>query len=111
MIFLPHETVANNRADIKLDVLFAEVADELLETFASKELRPDAWDLPGLREAVNRQFGIALAQDVLSGNRETLTERVAEILQAAYDAKSTAVGPEMMRQLERTVLLSVIDAK
>ena len=91
--------------------IITEVAEELLDTFASKELRPDAWDLAGLREAVNRQFGLTLAEDVLSGNREALDARVAEVLQAAYDAKSAAVGPEMMRQLERTVMLSVVDAK
>ena len=91
--------------------IIGEVAEDLLETFASKALRPDAWDVAGLRETASRQFGIGLAEDALRGDREQMSGRVIETFAAAYEAKRTAVGPEVMAQLERTVLLSVMDAK
>jgi preprotein translocase subunit SecA len=82
-----------------------------MDTFASKELQPHAWDLPGLRESVQRDFGVAIDPQALEGDREQAAERVDEALGLAYDARVAALGEEMMGQLERTILLSVIDAK
>ncbi|MBI2496232.1 MAG: SEC-C domain-containing protein, partial [Candidatus Omnitrophica bacterium] len=102
--------------------IIGEVVDDLLETFASNELRPDAWDLAGLREAASRQFAIAPSNDALSGlpasrgsaqagDRETMREHLVEAFQRAYAAKCEAVGQDAMPHLERTVLLSIMDAK
>jgi len=88
-----------------------EVAGDLLDTFAAKELRPDAWDVKGLREAANRQFGLTVPDDTLSGERDAMAEKLAEVFEQAYQAKAAAVGPEAMSYLERTVLLSIMDAK
>ena len=91
--------------------IIGEVVDSLVDAFAAKELRPDAWDLAGLREAVNRQFGIALTENALTGTREALADWLIEILKQAYEAKRAAIGPEVMPQMERMVLLSIMDAK
>ncbi len=88
-----------------------EVVDGLIETFASKELRPDAWDRAGLREMVSRQFAIPLDEGVVSGDRDTMRERLAEAFQRADEAKREAIGAELMRRHEAAVLLMVIDAK
>jgi len=40
-----------------------------------------------------------------------MQERLTETFESAYEAKRTSVGPELMAHLERTVLLSVMDAK
>jgi len=91
--------------------IVGEVAEDLLDVFASKELRPDAWDLAGLREAVHRQFGVAVSEEVLAGEREAMYERFVEVFERAYEDKRQAIGAEMMGHLERTVMLSIIDAK
>ncbi len=91
--------------------IIAEVADGFMETFAPKELRPEAWNLAGLRELVHRQFGLALAEEALAGDRDAIAQRLTEAFEHAYDAKGASVGPDLMRYLERTVLLSVMDAK
>jgi preprotein translocase subunit SecA len=88
----------------------AEVAEDLLDAFAAKELRPDAWDLKGLREAVARDFAVTVPEEPPS-SREALYDGLVEAFEQAYQAKEAAIGVEMMRQLERTVLLSVMDAK
>ena len=91
--------------------IIEEMAEGLLDTFASKALRPDAWDLEGLRGAMRQQFGIAVGPDALSGGREAMFAEVAEVFERAYDAKRQAFGPALMPQMERHVLLSIIDAK
>ncbi len=91
--------------------IIAEVSDELLDTFASKELRPDAWDLDGLRQAVERQFDMPVPAEMVAGDREVIHDAIGERLRNAYEAKREAIGPELMAQLERTVLLSIVNAK
>ncbi|MEK7386841.1 MAG: preprotein translocase subunit SecA, partial [candidate division NC10 bacterium] len=91
--------------------IIAEVADGLVETFAPKALRPEAWNLDGLREMVHRQFGVSLPDGASAGDRDAIAQRLTETFEHAYDAKGVSVGPEAMRYLERTVLLSVMDAK
>jgi preprotein translocase subunit SecA len=91
--------------------IIGEVVGDLLEMFASRELRSDAWDLSGLRETVSRQFAFSLTGETVSGDREMMSERLVEAFRRAYEAKGASVGPEAMPYLERTVLLSVMDAK
>ncbi len=89
--------------------IIAEVAEELVDAFAPKSANADAWDLAGLREALTRQFGVAVGE-ATPGDREALLEQVIGAFEQAYEAKRQAVGP-VMPQLERTVLLSIVDAK
>ena len=91
--------------------IIGEVVDDILDTFASKELRPDAWDLAGLREAVGRQFLIALDDAALPNDRDAIHGRLVEVFEQAYAAKRQAVGPEPMRRHEAAVLLLVMDGK
>jgi len=91
--------------------IMSEVADNALETFASKDLRPDAWDLAGLREAIARQFGVPLGEEALSGDLDMMHEQIVETVRKAYEEKRQTVGPELMEQLERHILLSIMDAK
>ncbi len=88
-----------------------EVADELVTSYAPKESRPDAWDLEGLRTTLVRQFVVTQSIDLTSPVRDALFEQLSESLKQAYQAKAQAIGPELMRSLERSVLLAVVDAK
>ncbi|MBI3087867.1 MAG: SEC-C domain-containing protein [Candidatus Omnitrophica bacterium] len=99
------------RLEAFIEEVIDEVADELVETAAPKELRPDAWDLDGLRTALGRQFGVDGAMELAGRDREGLAEQISERVKAAYHAKEQAIGPELMRQLERNVLLAVMDGK
>lgn len=91
--------------------IIEEVVGGLLEAFASKELRLDAWDLEGLRGVVQRQFGIAATKETVSGEREDIRERLVEVFRRAYDAKGEAIGAALMAQWERSVLLRIMDIK
>jgi len=88
-----------------------DVAEELVAISAPKEARPDAWELDALRSSLERQFGIAQVGDLTAHTQPELLERVTQLLIDAYQAKEQAVGSDLMRQLERSVLLAVMDAK
>jgi len=88
-----------------------DVADELVEAFASAELRPDTWDLDGLRQAAQQQFGVSPAFEDGESERDRLFDEVVERLREAYEAKRGELGDELMADVERRVLLSTVDRK
>ncbi|MGA9747598.1 MAG: preprotein translocase subunit SecA [Nocardioides sp.] len=86
---------------------------------AATEGFPEEWDLDQLWQALRQLYPVSLKLAALeeeAGGRDGLTrEQLIEDLradaQAAYDAREESFGAEVMRELERRVLLSVLDRK
>ncbi|MFP5253193.1 MAG: preprotein translocase subunit SecA [Actinomycetes bacterium] len=80
---------------------------------------PEEWDLDALWTALKTLYPVSLRREQVeqeAGGRNGLTrEQLVEDLkadaQAAYTAREQAFGAEVMRELERRVLLSVLDRK
>ncbi|MEV6861406.1 preprotein translocase subunit SecA [Streptosporangium subroseum] len=95
------------------DVIDEYVAGATAEGFAEE------WDLDKLWKALGLLYPITLTVDGLVeevGSREDLTaeilgERVKADAMAAYDHREEELGAEAMRELERRVILSVLDRK
>ena len=92
-----------------------EVVDSLLKGSCPEEAYAEAWDLEGLREAVIGQFGVELitvadaSEMGRDGLREELLERVQTFFRRKREERDEHVGLEIRQQLERTVILQVID--
>jgi preprotein translocase subunit SecA len=87
---------------------------DVVDGFCSAEVRPEEWDLPGLIEEARALFPLPadLSEESLRGLDAAETkERLVAAALAAYEAKVQAIGPEMMRELERVVLLQTLDRK
>ncbi len=91
--------------------IVAEVAEELVEVYAPKEQRSDAWDLESLRAICARQFGVEVPAEAPMDSRDAMHEQLVTHLTQAYQAKEQGIGADVMRQLERSILLAVMDAK
>jgi preprotein translocase subunit SecA len=81
---------------------------------------PEDWDLEQLWTALKTLYPISFSLEELieeAGGEvndlsaEFLSEKVREDARAAYDRREEELGPEIMRELERRVLLQVIDRK
>ncbi|MEZ5400471.1 MAG: preprotein translocase subunit SecA [Bryobacteraceae bacterium] len=78
---------------------------------APGDARPDQWDLEGLQTDVLNQFGVKTPVEEFGGlTREEIQEHILEQLGRRYQEKEIVVGPEVMRETERIVMLNVIDA-
>jgi preprotein translocase subunit SecA len=107
-------------ADIK-DQVARFVSDTLTAYIqaATAEGYAEEWDLETLFTALKTIFPISFTIDDLIaevGSRaaldsEFLVARVVEDCKAAYAKREEALGAEVMRELERKVLLSVLDRK
>jgi preprotein translocase subunit SecA len=107
-------------ADIK-DQVATFVSDTLTAyvSMATSEGYPEDWDLDTLWKALKTIYPISFTIDELIarvGSRagldeEFLTAAVIEDCKAAYAKREESLGSEAMRELERKVLLSVLDRK
>ncbi len=89
-------------------------------TAATSEGYPEEWDLDKLWTALGTLYPVGLPVDALieesGGDRDSLTseflvERLREDAQAAYDRREEELGEAAMRELERRVVISVLDRK
>ena len=80
---------------------------------------PDEWDLDGLWTGLGQIYPVSVDLDVLekeAGDRANIDpDELVALLKKdahdAYDRREAEVGEEVMRELERRVLLSVLDRK
>ncbi|MEK7445522.1 MAG: preprotein translocase subunit SecA [candidate division NC10 bacterium] len=87
-----------------------ELATGLVDRYAPADAHADDWDLPGLSEALHRQFDFRLPADVAPeevGARETLLARVTAAAEEAYRERERQLGPEMFHRLERWIMLGL----
>ncbi len=98
-----------------------DMVDETVEAYVvgATEGFPEEWDLPKLWTALKTLYPVGVTEqqfeDEVGGveglTREYLVEELRTDAQRAYDAREEALGAEVMRELERRVLLSVLDRK
>ena len=101
--------VAESIHDIRADV-FAELVD--------RHVPPDSvdeqWDIAGLDRALVTDYGIELdlpawIETQSDVNHERILRHVLEVAERQYAEKEAALGAENMRQLEKQVMLTVLD--
>ena len=95
--------------------------DETVATYvtAATESFPEEWDLDALWTALQTIYPISLRYQDLEReaggrdglDRDTLLDDLQADAQKAYEAREAEVGSEVMRELERQVMLSVLDRK
>jgi preprotein translocase subunit SecA len=91
-----------------------DVARELVKTFCPREQHPDQWNSAQFLAEMNSQFGIdskAAGADPATLSHDQLSEAAAEAVTKRYDEKEKQFTPELMRWLERRIILDVVDSQ
>jgi preprotein translocase subunit SecA len=86
---------------------------------ATAEGYSEEWDLDKLWTALKTLYPVSLTveeiEDAAGGrdklNRDILVEELRADIRASYDARETELGDQIARELERRVVLSVLDRK
>ncbi len=93
--------------------LTASVIDRYVETFTNALTDPDEWDWDGLVAAFNQlQPEHITAEDVNEFIApDDLTEFLTEKTTAFFDARVEELGAELFQDLQKSVLLQVVDTK
>ena len=101
-------------SDIRPHLL--EILDDVavlgVDTYAPEKQRPDEWDLEGLKKWFNGVFQRPLdwkEENLRLVDREALYDALKEEVIKAYEHKEKSLTPEVMRSLERAILLEIVD--
>ncbi len=99
-------------ADLRDETL--EYLDEAVEatvgTFCVSEV-DDEWDVEGLHVEITTYWPTAFTEDQLreAGSTDKLKELLLDEATAYYESREAELGAETMRQIERQVMLNIID--
>ncbi len=111
---LRNELMAADEVKDQVDAIREDVVNELIDRHIPPQSLEEQWDVPGLEEALEREFGAHLEirrwldeDDTL--HEEPLRERILEAITAAYRDKERMTGPEIIRHFEKAVMLQVLD--
>ncbi|HXM90176.1 MAG TPA: preprotein translocase subunit SecA [Candidatus Dormibacteraeota bacterium] len=91
-----------------------DVARELANTFCPREQHPDQWNTTQFLAEMNAQFGIdakAAGADPGTLTHDALSDAAAEAVNTRYAEKETQFGADLMRWLERRIILDVVDSQ
>jgi preprotein translocase subunit SecA len=91
-----------------------DVARELVDTYCPREQHPDQWNTAQLLAEANSQFGVdakAAGADPGALNHDQLGEALAEAVKKRYEEKEKQFGADLMRWLERRIILDVVDSQ
>jgi preprotein translocase subunit SecA len=91
-----------------------EVAGELVETYCPREQHPGQWNTASFLAEVNSQFGIdakAAGADPAALNHDELLEATVEAVKNRYTEKEKQLSPDLLRWLERRIVLDVVDTQ
>jgi preprotein translocase subunit SecA len=86
-----------------------EVIDELLFIYCPEEKHRDDWDMKGLKDAAYGVFSVM--PDTSGTTVQLLRESLLSIVKKAYETKESEVGSDVIRYLEKVVLLQIIDTQ
>ncbi|HKP86332.1 MAG TPA: preprotein translocase subunit SecA [Blastocatellia bacterium] len=108
----PEEQNANQREYIL--GISEDTLDGLIEMSMPKEQRPDEWDLQGFKEQLRLLFSFDVDQERMNLSEMNPTDArdmIWEKLEAKYAEKEVQLGVEAMRNLERYIMLNIVDAQ
>ena len=106
---LEEEDVSATIADIREDV----VAD-LVRRYVPADSIDEQWDIAGLERELESDFGISAQlktwlEQQSEADADTVLEHVRDLINTLFQVKEQQIGSETMRQLEKHIMLSVLD--
>ncbi len=95
--------------------LAEENLEEQVERFAGKALDIEEHDIPELIREISRIFGVdpqmLEALELEEKSADEITDTVWALIKTSYNEKETLVGADLLRRIERDIMLQIVDAQ
>ncbi|MGB7284930.1 MAG: hypothetical protein WBE13_21900, partial [Candidatus Acidiferrum sp.] len=91
-----------------------DVAREMVDTFCPREKHPDQWNTTQFLAEMNSQFGFdakAYGADPGTLSHDELSDATVAAVVKRYEEKEKQFGADLMRWLERRIILDVVDSQ
>ena len=94
----------------KIFEMMDQTVEDYINNFLSEKIHPDEWDFDGLIAAVNEIVPIqGLGEIRQIKDRTEIKDSIVQTIKKVYDAREAEIGADAMREIERLVMLRVID--
>ncbi|NOZ24987.1 MAG: preprotein translocase subunit SecA [Nitrospirae bacterium] len=93
----------------KIEELIEETVDSLLAVYCPEDRHPEYWDIKELNDSLYGLFGLRSEKASEIQGIEALRQTVVEELKAYYEKKEEEIGSDLMRYLEKIIMLQVVD--
>ena len=90
------------------------IIEKGMETYAYPKLYPEEWDFAGLLKYAEKYFlapGDLKLEEIEDMSREEVEDKLKTMAHETYNAREESIGSPMMRELEKAVMLKVVDSK
>lgn len=94
--------------------MIEKIINQGMELYANEKVYPEEWDYEGLIEFCEGYFAPEnqlTRAELEKFSRIELLEELMRVAEAAYMARETLFGEDNMRELEKVVMLRVVDSK
>lgn len=91
-----------------------ELINHAMNTYADEKLYPEEWNLAGLIKYCEKYFlvpGEITVEQIEDMSREEIQKLLVKTAHDTYESREKSIGSELMRELEKAVMLKVVDAK
>jgi preprotein translocase subunit SecA len=92
-----------------------DMVNQIIDTYIPPGSLDEMWDIKGLTEAIEREFGQRLEiaewlEEDESLHEESLRQNILDAIEQTYAQKEAIVGSEVMYHFEKAVMLQVLDS-
>lgn len=105
--------VADSLRDTILNMV-DDIVLSALNKYANEKLYPEEWDFAGLLQQMEQYFvpkGSVTVEELENLSRPEVQDKLKAIAVHLYDAREAEIGSDTMRQLEKAIMLRVVDSK
>ena len=91
-----------------------QMIDQYMDLYANEKLYPEDWDVNSLAESCTNLFapkGRLVPEELEKFSRDELKDELYSVAKEAYDLREAMFGADGMRELEKVVMLKVVDNK
>ena len=91
-----------------------QMIDQYMDLYANEKLYPEDWDVNSLAESCTNLFapkGRLVPEELEKLSRDELKDELYSVAKEAYDLREAMFGADGMRELEKVVMLKVVDNK
>jgi len=93
----------------KILLMIDEIVEEIISVHCPEDQNSEEWDLKGLKDSLYGTFSVSL--DVVLDNFQIIKDTVLSEVKKAYEKKEDEAGSDMIRYLERMMVLQVVDSQ
>lgn len=89
------------------------LADAIVDKFCPEKTYQEEWDIKGLKEKIQQQFAadINIEEEISKIDNSKMKSLIKDMAHRIYEMKESMLPEEEFRELERVILLQVVDSK